>query len=367
MTHDIETIVIGAGVVGLAIARSLGQRGHEVIILEAGDTIAGGITARNSEVIHGGIYYRQDSLKARFCVAGKQMLYDYCQSHGVPYDKPGKLIVATSDDEIRTLNDINDKAHAAGVDDLVYLTKADLKRMEPQLNTVAALLSLSTGIVDAHALSLALLGDAENCGARLALKSPVTHGRVLDGGFRLSVGGDDAIDIVCKNLVIAAGLGAQKIARNITGINPDTIPPLYYAKGNYFTLAGKSPFEHLVYPVPVPGGLGTHSTLDLGGQTKFGPDVEWIDNINYDVDVSRQDGFYRAIRRYWPDLPDGALNPGYVGIRPKTRGPNEAAQDFIIQGETDHGVKGLITLYGIESPGLTSSLAIGEYVQEKFC
>jgi len=365
MNHDIETIIIGAGAVGLAIARSLSQHGHDIIILDEAETIAGGITARNSEVIHAGLYYAKDSLKARLCVAGKKRMYDYCQSHGVPHKRLGKLIVATSDDEIKSLDLIRAKARDAGVDDLIFMETKDLQNIEPELKASAALFSPSTGIVDAHALSLALLGDAENNGAMLALNSPVLNSRVINGGFLLSVGGDEATEITCKNLIISAGLGAQSIAHNLSGLDKKTIPPLYYAKGNYFTLAGKSPFEHLIYPVPVPGGLGTHSTLDLGGQTKFGPDVNWIDVINYDVDVSKRDGFYNAIRRYWPGLPDGALNPGYVGIRPKTRGPGEPAQDFIIQNENDHGVPGLIALYGIESPGLTSCLAIGEYVLEK--
>jgi len=368
MPEEVQTIVVGAGVVGLAIARSLALSGREVVVLEEADAIGTGISSRNSEVIHAGIYYPKDSLKARFCVAGKHALYEYCRTRNIEHNRIGKLIVATEDAEVPALDGIKRRAEANGVADLRFVEGTELSEMEPNIRVSAALFSPSTGLVDSHSLMLSLLGDAEAAGTMVAFSSPVVGGRVEEGRFIVSCGGAADMDVACRELVIAAGLGAQGMARKIAGIPPESVPPLYYAKGNYFVISGKSPFNHLIYPVPVPGGLGTHSTLDLGVQTKFGPDVEWVDEPNYEVDPARADRFYEAIRRYWPDLPDGALQPGYVGIRPKLAGPDAGKyeQDFVVQGAANHGVPGLVCLYGIESPGLTSSLAIAEHIVSRF-
>lgn len=364
MTDTVDCIVVGAGVVGLAVARRLAMAGREVIVLEEADNIGAGVSSRNSEVIHAGLYYAKDSLKATCCVAGKHALYDYCESRGVAYKRLGKLVVATAEDEIPALEAIKEKAAANGVPDLTWVEADELREMEPDLAAARALLSPSTGIVDSHGLMLAYQGDMEARGGMIAFLSPVTAGRVENGGVTIETGADDAMTLHCRTLVNAAGLGAQPLAHAIKGVPAESIPPLYYAKGAYFTLTGKSPFKHLIYPVPVPGGLGTHSTLDLGGQTKFGPDVSWVDEPDYEIDPARGDSFYDAIRRYWPGLEDGALQPGYAGVRPKLTGPDQAkyAADFMIQGPADHGVAGLINLYGIESPGLTSSLAIADEV-----
>lgn len=364
MTESVDCIVVGAGVVGLAVARRLAMAGREVIVLEEADDIGTGTSSRNSEVIHAGIYYAADSLKAKCCVAGKHALYEYCASHGVEHNRIGKLIVATADDEVPALEQSKQKAEANGVMDLRWVEADELAEMEPNIRVVRALLSPSTGIVDSHGLMLAYQGDMEDHGGMIAFLSPVEGGRVEADGIVLETGGADAMALKCRTLVNSAGLGAQGLAKSIAGIPADSIPPLYFAKGTYFTIAGKSPFNHLIYPVPVPGGLGTHSTLDLGGQTKFGPDVSWADEPDYTVDPARAELFYGAIRRYWPGLEDGALQPGYVGVRPKLTGPDKAkyAADFVIQGPADHGVPGLVNLYGIESPGLTSSLAIADEV-----
>lgn len=366
MNEQIQTVVIGAGVVGLAIARKLAMSGREVILLESEDVIGTATSARNSEVIHAGIYYPKDSLKARFCVAGNKALYQYCDERSIPHKNIGKLIVATSEDEVQSLEGIRERAAANGARALRLLSKDEIGEMEPNLSVSGALFSPSTGIIDSHSLMLSYQGEAEDHGAMIAFMSPVAGGQVGEGNITLSVGGDAAMDLDCLELVNSAGLGAQGIANGLQGLDSSTIPPLYFAKGNYFTLAGKTPFNHLIYPVPVPGGLGTHSTLDMGGQTKFGPDVEWSDTIDYTVDPHRGDEFYAAIRRYWPGLPDESLQPGYVGIRPKLAGPEggKYGSDFMIQGPTDHGIRGLVNLYGIESPGLTSSLAIADYVLE---
>ena len=368
MIETVDCIVVGAGVVGLAIARRLAIAGREVIVLEAADDIGTGTSSRNSEVIHAGIYYAKGSLKARCCVSGKHALYKYCESHGVAHKRLGKLVVATTEEEIPALEATKEKAAANGVPDLTWVDADELRVIEPNLHAVRALLSPSTGIIDSHGLMLAYQGDMEDHGGMIAFMSPVAGGRVENGGITIETGGADAMTLHCRTLVNSTGLGAQPLARTIAGIPANTIPPLFYAKGTYFTLIGKSPFNHLIYPVPVPGGLGTHSTLDLGGQTKFGPDVSWVDEPDYEVDPTRADSFYDAIRRYWPGLEDGVLQPGYVGIRPKLGGPNQAkySNDFMIQGPTEHGVAGLVNLYGIESPGLTSSLAIAEEVAEQF-
>ena len=358
----VDAVVIGAGVVGLAIARELALAGREVVILDAEEAIGTHTSSRNSEVIHAGIYYPKGSLKARACVEGKQLLYAYCASHGVPHRRCGKLIVATTEQQLGELGAIREKAHANGVTDVDWIAKEEVARMEPELFCMGALHSPSTGIIDSHALMLAYLGDAEAHGAMLALKSPLEHARV-NQGFELHVLGSDPIH--CTVLVNSAGLRAPTVAKAIAGYPSEMAPGEFYAKGNYYSLARKNPFKRLIYPVPEPGGLGVHVTLDLAGQARFGPDVEWIDGINYDVDPRRADRFYAAIRRYWPGLPDGALAPGYAGIRPKTAGPKEPAPDFEIQGPRKHGVTGLVQLFGIESPGLTASLSLARTVREE--
>ena len=358
-----HAVVVGAGVVGLAIARELAAAGGEVIVLEAEDAIGTHTSSRNSEVIHAGIYYPQASLKARACVEGKHLLYEYCASHGVPHRRCGKLIVATNEAQLAELAAIRGKAHANGVPDVDWIPKDEVARLEPELFCMGALHSPSTGIIDSHALMLAYLGDAEAAGAMLALKSPLERARVRSGGFELWVQGSDPI--ACSVLVNSAGLRAPSLAKRIEGYAAELAPRELYAKGNYYSLTRRSPFSRLIYPVPEPGGLGVHVTLDLAGQARFGPDVEWVERINYDVDPRRAERFYAAIRRYWPGLPDGSLAPGYAGIRPKTAGPGEPAPDFEIQGPRRHGVPGLVQLYGIESPGLTASLALARRVREE--
>jgi L-2-hydroxyglutarate oxidase LhgO len=359
---EVECIVVGAGVVGLAIARRLAMSGREVIVIEAEDAIGTQTSSRNSEVIHAGIYYAANSLMARFCVAGKRALYSYCQDHGIPHRNCGKLIVATSANETAKLAAIRAHATANGVDDLKVLSGADARAMEPALACDAALLSPSTGIIDSHSLMLALRGDAEDHGAAFAFLAPLLQARAVTDGFEIEVGGEAPMQLHCRVLINAAGLAATAVARGIDPMPVAKIPCAYLAKGNYFSCSAKAPFSHLIYPVPEPGGLGVHLTLDLGGQARFGPDVEWIDTIDYAVDPARAERFYPAIRRYWPGLPDGALMPSYSGIRPKIVPPAVAVQDFVIQGESDHGLKGLVNLFGIESPGLTSSLAIADHV-----
>ena len=356
---DVECVVIGAGVVGLAVARSLAMAGREVVILEAEEAIGTHTSSRNSEVIHAGIYYPKGSLKARSCVAGRHLLYAYCATHGVPHRRCGKLIVATNAEQVLELKGIQKKAHENGVTDVVEIPVAEAIRMEPALHCIAALHSPSTGIIDSHALMLAFLGDAEAAGAMLALKSPLENALISGKGFELQIG---ETRIRAKILINSAGLRAPSIARLIEGFPPDRIPLEFYAKGNYYSLAGRPPFSRLIYPVPEPGGLGVHVTLDLAGQTRFGPDVEWVERISYEVDPRRAERFYAAIRRYWPALPDGALAPGYAGIRPKISGPQEPAADFLVQGPTEHGVPGLVNLFGIESPGLTASLSLAASV-----
>ncbi len=357
---EIEAVVVGAGVVGLAVARALALAGHEAVVLEKAYTIGFETSSRNSEVIHGGLYYPKGSLKATACVEGRQRLYAYCREHGVPHSQLGKLIVATSDDEIPGVEKIEAAARANGVDNLEWLSVAEAQRLEPELRCVAALLSPSTGIVDSHALMLAYQGDAEEAGAMVAFKTPLVGGRVRADGFELSVGGAEPATIRCRYLVNAAGLYAPLVARALDGVPRESLPPAYFCRGCYFTLSGRTPFRRLIYPVPVPGGLGVHITLDLAGQARFGPDVEWIPGIDYAVDPRRGDKFYEAVRRYWPGLKDGALQPGYAGIRPKISGPNEPAADFLVQGPGSHGVPGLVNLYGIESPGLTASLPLAD-------
>jgi L-2-hydroxyglutarate oxidase LhgO len=361
--EELDAVVIGAGVVGLAVARELALAGREVVILEAEDAIGTHTSSRNSEVIHAGIYYPKGSLKAKTCVAGKELLYEYCVAHGVPHQRAGKLIVASDERQIAELEQIQKKAHANGVTDVVWMTRQQALALEPELSCVAALYSPSTGIIDSHALMLAYLGDAEDRGAMLALKSGLEKVSLENHGFVLHVAGADPVK--SRVLVNSAGLRAPSVAKRIEGYPAKLAPPEYYAKGNYYSLAQRSPFSRLVYPVPEPGGLGVHVTLDLAGQARFGPDVEWVERIDYRVEPKRAERFYAAIRRYWPGLPDGALLPGYAGIRPKTAGPGEPAPDFAVQGPRAHGLPGLVHLYGIESPGLTASLALAAMVLEE--
>jgi L-2-hydroxyglutarate oxidase LhgO len=361
MSTDIDCIVVGAGVVGLAIARALALSGREVMVVEAAEGIGTGTSARNSEVIHAGIYYPAGSLKAKLCVEGRKMLYAYCAEKGVAHKRIGKLIVATSQDEIAKLDDILSKARINGVDDMELLSAAQAQALEPALFCTAALHSPSTGIIDSHGLMLAYQGDAENAGAQCVFHTPLLSGDVRrEGGFTLQFGGADAMQLSCNVLINASGLHAPTLARAIRGIPPASIPTEYLCKGSYFTLQGKAPFTRLIYPTPHHAGLGVHLTLDLGGQAKFGPDTEWIDKVDYDIDANRCADFYEAVRTYWPGMPDASLSPGYTGIRPKVSGPHEPAADFMIVGPATHGVPGLVNLFGIESPGLTSSLAIAQ-------
>jgi L-2-hydroxyglutarate oxidase LhgO len=362
VVDEVECVVVGAGVVGLATARALALAGWDVIVLERAYTIGFETSSRNSEVIHGGLYYPAGSLKARCCVAGRERLYAYCRDNGVPHARIGKLIVAAQESEIAGIERITKTAWTNGVDDLQWLTATQTQRLEPALHCVAALLSPSTGIIDSHALMLAFQGEAEAAGAMVVLRTPVLCGQVRDDGFDLTIGGDEPTSIRCRCLVNAAGLYAPALARAIDGLPQDTIPPAYFCRGVYFSLAGRSPFQRLVYPVPPPGGLGVHITVDLAGQARFGPDVEWISEVDYTVDPARGDAFYAAIRTYWPGLRDGRLQPGYAGIRPKISGPKEPAVDFVVQGPEIHGVPGLVNLYGIESPGLTASMPLADEV-----
>ncbi len=360
----VECVVVGAGVIGLAIARRLARAGREVIVLEAAEGIGTVTSSRNSEVIHAGIYYSAESLMARMCVSGKQALYRYCADHGIPHKNCGKLIVATTAEETARLASITAHAEANGVRDMQMLSGAAARALEPALSCDAALLSPSTGIIDSHAYMLALRGDAEARGAAFAFHAPLLRARAAAGGIEVDAGGAAPVTLQCGLLVNAAGLSAPAAARMIEGMPIDKIPCAYLAKGNYFSCSARAPFSHLIYPVPEPGGLGVHLTLDMAGQARFGPDVEWVDTIDYAVDPARAERFYPAIRKYWPTLPDGALMPSYSGIRPKIVPPAVAKQDFLIQGPRDHGVDGLINLFGIESPGLTSSLAIADHVGE---
>ena len=359
----VETLVVGAGVVGLAIARALAQAGREVLVLERGSGIGQETSSRNSEVIHAGLYYPPGSLRAKFCVEGRRALYGYCEERGVPYSRCGKLVVAANDKEVPALEALHQRALANGVEEVELIDRPRLEELEPALAGTQALHSGSTGIVDGHALMLSYQGDAENAGAMVQCEAPVLGGSLEGGAIRLSIGGADPTEIETGLLINAAGLGAWNLSRNLGGLDPATIPPRYLAKGCYFSLTGRAPFRHLIYPVPPEGGLGTHLTFDLGGQVRFGPDVEWVEDVDYHVDPARGAAFYGAIRRYWPDLPDGSLEPAYAGIRPRTSGPGEPLADFVIQGPGETGHPGYVALYGIDSPGLTSSLAIGDYVR----
>ncbi len=360
---QVECVVIGAGVVGLAVARALALSAREVMVLEAASAIGTGTSSRNSEVIHAGIYYPKDSLKAKLCVQGKQLLYDYCAARGIGHRRCGKLLVATQPEQVPQLQGIKERAERNGVNDLQLLSAAQARAMESELVCDAAIFSPSTGIVDSHALMLALQGDTENAGGMVVLNSKLASADCTSAGIYLTAA--DGTQLLAKRVVNAAGLQAPALAARFTGLAAQHVPRAWFAKGNYFTLAGRAPFSRLIYPVPQPGGLGVHLTLDLGGQAKFGPDVQWVDSAeDLTVDLARADAFYAEVRKYWPALEDGALIPGYAGIRPKIHGPGQADCDFVIQGQAVHGVPGLVNLFGIESPGLTSALAIGDYVRD---
>jgi L-2-hydroxyglutarate oxidase LhgO len=359
----IDCVVIGAGVIGLAVARQLALAGREVLVLEAAGMIATETSSRNSEVIHAGIYYPTGSLKARTCVAGKHRLYAYCAERGVPHARCGKLIVATTETQKATLERIRVKAAANGVDDLEWLEPDAVAALEPEVFCTAALLSPSTGIVDSHALMLALQGEAEEHGALLAFHAPVERGRITDDGVELEVGGPEPMALLARTVINSAGLHGPALARRLEGLDPELVPSSYFCKGNYFTLSGARPFRRLIYPVPEEAGLGVHVTVDLGGQVRFGPDVEWLEALDYDVDPARAEVFYDAVRQYYPGLKDGAIEPGYAGIRPKISPKGTQAADFVIQGPAAHGVPGLVNLFAIESPGLTACLALAEEVE----
>ena len=368
----VDCVVIGAGVVGLAVAREMALQGRETILLERENAFGTISSARNSEVIHAGIYYPKGSLKAKLCVEGNRMLYEYCRTHQVATQAYGKLIVASDDSQLNDLQAILYKAQNNQVPDIRIIPGEEAKALEPQLHCSAAILSASTGIVDSHGYMLSLLGGFEDAGGMVAYQSPLIRAKALganaENGFALEIGGADGMQIQTKLLINSAGLSAPSIAQKIEGLSSAQVPKAYFAKGNYFSLSGKSPFTHLIYPIPEPGGLGVHLTLDMGGQAKFGPDVEWLDiesenQIDYTVNPKRSEGFYEAVRRYWPGLKDGSLQPDYSGVRAKIVPPNAPAGDFCFNGPADHGLQGLFNLYGFESPGLTSSLAIARHLE----
>jgi L-2-hydroxyglutarate oxidase LhgO len=354
---DFDAAVVGAGAVGLATAFQLGRAGLSVVVLEKGAAIGQGVSSRNSEVIHAGLYFPADWLKSRLCVRGRPMLYAFLEAHRVGFQRCGKLVVATEEVEVAGLRRLFERARANGVEGLEWLSGQQARGLEPEVRAEAAILSPETGVVDSHGYMLALAGAIEAAGGVIALRAAFESACPRYGGFAIRAGG---AEITAGRLVIAAGLGAQAAAASVEGYPADRIPALSYGKGVYFRLAGKSPFRRLVYPMPGPGSLGAHSRIDLGGQTWFGPDLAYVEAEDYAVDPARADGFYAEVRRYWPGLPDGALEPGYAGVRPKLHGPGEPQPDFRIDGRQVHGIEGLVAMFGIESPGLTSSLAIGE-------
>ena len=369
--EQVDCVVIGAGVVGLAVAREMALQGHETILLEREGSFGTISSARNSEVIHAGIYYPKDSLKAKLCVEGNRLLYEYCRAHQVGTQAYGKLIVA-DESQIDDLQAILYKAQNNGVPEIKMITGEEARQLEPKLKCSAAILSASTGIVDSHGFMLSLLGGFEDAGGMIAYHSPLISakpiGQGTQGGFELSIGGPDGMKLQTKLLINCAGMSAPAIAQKIEGLSKDQIPKAHFAKGNYFSLSGKSPFTHLIYPIPEPGGLGVHLTLDMAGQAKFGPDVEWLDieneeQIDYTVNPKRSEGFYEAVRRYWPELKDNSLQPDYSGVRAKIVPPNTLAGDFCFNTPQDHDLQGLYNLYGFESPGLTSSIAIARYLE----
>ena len=360
---DFEAAVVGAGAVGLACGYALARRGLTVVVLEGENSIGAGVSSRNSEVIHGGLYYPTGSLKARLCVAGRRALYAFLEQRGIAHDRCGKIIVATSAEEAEVLDRLAEQARLNEVEGIERISAERAHAMEPALTVVDALVSAESGIFDSHSYMLALQGEIEAVGGAVALGAPFEAAEPIDGGgFSVRAGGAEPTALSVRLLVTAAGLGAQTVAAAIEGFPTDTIPPRRLGKGSYFALAGKAPFDRLVYPVPVHGSLGLHYRRDLGGQARFGPDLQYVDDFDYTVDPGRAPAFYASIRRYWPGLPDGALVPDYAGIRPKIHGPDEPQPDFRIDGPDAHGMEGLVTLFGIESPGLTSSLAIGEEV-----
>lgn len=364
MTVDVECIVVGAGIVGLAVARALAQQGKEVLIVESAEQFGSGISSRNSEVIHAGLYYPPNSLKAKLCLRGKFLLYEFCETHHVPHQRIGKLLVATNSFEVEHLMAIKHNAEVCGVNDLVLMQRSEIAELEPELECELAVFSPSTGIVDSHGLMLALLSDAENAQAQLVLKTPLKKVDIKGTKCFVCYFDDEAqTQLSCSNLINASGLYATELAKQFSGLPAQHIPEAYYfSKGRYFSYSGKSSFKHLVYPMPTKDTLGVHLTLDLGGQVKFGPDVVRVDREDYDVEADQAEVFYKAVRRYWPSLKDGTLQPAYAGLRPKLSGPNQNAIDFIISTEKEHGVLGLVNLFGIESPGLTSAMAIAEEV-----
>jgi L-2-hydroxyglutarate oxidase LhgO len=355
-----QVLVVGAGVIGLAIARALVRSGHEVIVAEAANAIGSGTSSRNSEVIHAGLYYPTNSMRARHCVRSRRMLYQYCTERGIPHRKTGKLVVATSPEEVKQLEKIHTQAVVNGCEGVELIDAAAVKRLEPDVFCLAAMHSPETGIIDSHAYMLALRGEVEDHGGMIALNTRIERLGKVPGGWEVHFGASEVI--VVDAVVNSAGLGAQALARATEGYPPQRVPKLALAKGNYFSFSGRPVFKRLVYPTPVPGGLGVHVVLDLAGRMRFGPDVEWVDHENYDVDPARGQVFYQYIRRYWPGLPDNSLVPDFAGIRPKLSSPGEPALDFIVDAPKDHGVPGLVCLFGMESPGLTASLSIGEEV-----
>jgi L-2-hydroxyglutarate oxidase LhgO len=361
-----DILVVGAGVVGLAIGRELALRGHGIIVAENEKAFGTGISSRSSEVIHAGMYYPTGSLRARHCVEGARRMYHFCASHGVPHRACGKLIVATDAGEAQAIAAIHERGEANGVPGLALLDGDRARDLEPHLACVLALHSPQTGIVDSHALMLALLGEIEDRGGGLALRTRVERLERRDGQWQATFGGEEPGEIAFDAVVNAAGFGAPALAAQTDGYPTERVPTLHLARGNYFGCTGKPAFSRLIYPAPrIDGGLGIHLTLDLNGRVRFGPDVEWVEEPDYRVDPGRADAFYGAIRRYWPELPDGALFPDYAGLRPKLTGPGEPAADFRIEGPAEHGLPGLVHLFGIESPGLTSSLSLAEDVADR--
>lgn len=360
--HKLDTVVVGAGVIGLATARACALAGHETLLLEAGPRMGEGTSSRNSEVIHAGIHYPQNMLKSRLCIAGRDALYAYCVKRRIPFRRCGKLLVATDDSQLAGLENIARMAASKGLTDMRWLGSQQARAIEPELHCVAALESPYTGIIDSHSLMLSLLGDLEAAGGLQALRTPLLQAHAQENGFVLHTGGEEPMELFTRRLINCAGLQAQELAGRIRGLPPQTIPASHMAKGNYFSLAGKTPFSRLIYPLPQPGGLGVHLTLDLAGRARFGPDVQWLDSLDYTVDAGRASQFQQAIRSWWPGLPDNCLIPDYAGIRPKLSGPGEPPADFMIQDASVHGLPGLVNLYGIESPGLTACLAIADEV-----